>query len=86
MVNADGLAHCDFMMGKSHVAPLKQTTIPRMKLTAAVVAVNTDKMLKDELEMDLLDFVFWTDSTNVLRYIDIEKLSFKTLLPIELPL
>ncbi len=66
------------MMGKSHVAPLKQTTIPRMKLTAAVVAVNTDKMLKDELEMELLDFVFWTDSTNVLRYIDIEKLSFKT--------
>ncbi len=57
-----------------------------MKLTAAVVAVNTDKMLKDELEMELLDFVFWTDSTNVLRYIDIENLVSKLLLPIELPL
>ncbi len=78
LVNADGLAHCAFMMGKSHVAPVKQTTIPRMELTAAVVAVNTDKMLKDELEMELLDSVFWTDSTTVLRYIDNEKLHFKT--------
>ncbi len=78
LVNADGLTHCAFMMGKSRVAPVKQTTIPRMELTAAVVAVNTDKMLKDELEMELLDSVFWTDGTTVLRYIDNEKLCFKT--------
>ncbi|XP_059371009.1 uncharacterized protein LOC132158999 [Carassius carassius] len=65
-------------MGKSRVAPLKQTTIPRMELTAAVVAVNTDKMLKDELELELFESVFWTDSTTVLRYIDNEGLRFKT--------
>ncbi|XP_048039585.1 uncharacterized protein LOC125264365 [Megalobrama amblycephala] len=65
-------------MGKSRMAPLKQTTIPRMELTAAVVAVKTDKMLKDELELELHESVFWTESTTVLRYIDNENLSFKT--------
>ncbi|XP_067260191.1 uncharacterized protein [Chanodichthys erythropterus] len=78
LLNADGLTHCAFMMGKSRVAPLKQTTIPRMELTAAVVAVKTDKMLKDELELELNESVFWTDSTTVLRYIDSEGLRFKT--------
>ncbi|XP_057184323.1 uncharacterized protein LOC130550835 [Triplophysa rosa] len=65
-------------MGKSRVAPLKQITIPRMELAAAVVAVNIDKMLKEELEVKLLESTFWTDSTTVLRYIENEKLRFKT--------
>ncbi|XP_026054781.1 uncharacterized protein LOC113040736 [Carassius auratus] len=78
LLNADGIAHCAFMMGKSRVAPLKQTTIPRMELAAAVVAVKTDKMLKDELELELQESVFWTDSTTVLRYIGSEGLCFKT--------
>ncbi|KAJ8333724.1 hypothetical protein SKAU_G00410430 [Synaphobranchus kaupii] len=74
----DGRVHCSFVMGKSRVAPLKQTTIPRMELTAAVVAVNTDKMLRRELQMDLLNSAFWTDSTTVLKYIENETLRFKT--------
>lgn len=28
LTNKDGRIHCAFMMGKSRVAPLKQTTIP----------------------------------------------------------
>ena len=60
-------------MGKSRVAPLKQTTIPRMELTAAVVAVDMDKLLKRELQMNLLD-----DSTTVLMYIENETLRLKT--------
>lgn len=30
-----------FLMGKSRVAPLKQVTVPRMELTAAVIAAST---------------------------------------------
>ena len=52
-------------MGKSRVAPLKQVTIPRMELTAAVVAVKIDQMLTEELQVPLTDSVFWTDSAKV---------------------
>lgn len=65
------------MMGKSHVAPLKQTTIPRIEWTA-LIAVKTDKILKSELRMNLLDSTFLTDSTTVLKYKESEKPRFKT--------
>ena len=60
--------HCSFVMGKSRVTPLKQTTIPRLELTAATVAVRTDKMLKAELDIPIDESIFWTDSMVVLRY------------------
>lgn len=40
--NHQGLAHSGLIMGKSRVAPLKPVTIPRMELTAAVVAARMD--------------------------------------------
>ncbi|XP_014665117.1 PREDICTED: uncharacterized protein LOC106807320 [Priapulus caudatus] len=69
LTNEEGKSHCSFIMGKSRVAPLKQTTIPRLELTAATVAVRTDKMLKGELDIPIDRTVFWTDSMAVLRYI-----------------
>ena len=51
-----------FLLGKARVAPLKQTTIPRLELTAAVLAVRVDKMLQKELQLKLEKSVFWTDS------------------------
>ena len=50
--NTEGTKHCAFLMGKSRVAPLKVVTIPRLELTAAVVAVKVES-------------TFWTDSTTV---------------------
>lgn len=44
-------------------------TIPRLELTAAVLAVRMDVMLRTELQVVLEESVFWTDSTSVLRYI-----------------
>ncbi len=70
--------HCSFVMGKSRVAPLKQITIPRMELTAAVVAAKMDRMLKQELQLQLEDSVFWTDSLTVLQCIENEASRFKT--------
>ncbi len=58
------------------VAPLKQTTIHHLELTAAVLAVRMDKMLRRELQLDLHPSVFWTDSTTVLKYIGNETRRF----------
>lgn len=70
--------HCAFVMGKSRVAPLKPITIPRMELTAATVAGRMDILLRKELQMQLQDSVFWTDSTSVLKYINNETSRFRT--------
>lgn len=68
LVNKEGKFHCAFIKGKARVAPVKQTTIPRMELTVAVVAVRIDKMLRKEMQLDLQESQFWTDNTTVLWY------------------
>ncbi|KAK0153204.1 hypothetical protein N1851_005110 [Merluccius polli] len=45
--------HITLVMGKARVAPLKVVTIPRMELSAAVLAAQIDNMLKKELRRDL---------------------------------
>lgn len=78
ITNEKDEAHCSFVIGKSRVSPLKQTTIPRLELTAAAVAVKMDKLMKSELNMPLKESTFWTDSTTVLRYIANDSARFKT--------
>lgn len=51
MENGESKNHCAFLIGKSRVAPLKQVTIPRLELTAAVVSVRMDKLLRQELQI-----------------------------------
>lgn len=75
--NINDRAHCAFVMGKARVAPLKPVTIPRMELTAAVLASRMDRIWKKELQMELKESVFWTDSTSVLKYIKNETSRFK---------
>ncbi len=70
--------HVAFIMGKARVAPLKVMTTPRMELTAAVLAVRMDKILSEELHMELAPSLFWTDSMTILRYIHNKYRSFQT--------
>lgn len=69
-VNKSDEVHSCLVMGKSRVSPTKVTTIPRLELSAAVVAVKTSDMLRKELEIQDLQEFFWTDSTVVLGYIN----------------
>lgn len=69
-VSASGEVHCSLVMGKARVAPSKVTTIPRLELSAAVVAARTSVMLRKELEIDGLQEYFWTDSKVVLGYLN----------------
>ncbi|XP_078798259.1 uncharacterized protein LOC110014434 isoform X1 [Oryzias latipes] len=68
-VSTSGEVHCSLVMGRSRVPPSKVTTIPRLELSAAVVAVRTGDMLKKELEVEILQETYWTDSKVVLGYI-----------------
>lgn len=63
-------------MGKARVAPTKVTTVPRLELTAAVVAVRTSDQLRKELELEEAMEVFWTDSKVVLGYVNNEARRF----------
>jgi len=70
LVNDQGDVHCSFLCAKSRVAPWKTLTIPRLELSAVVISVKEDKVLKRKLEIPVsAQSVFWTDSTAVLRYV-----------------
>ena len=79
LVNSDGQVHCSFLIGKSRLAPLKQTTIPRLELAAATVSIRLNKVLSKEFELPVDTIIFWTDSmTDSIRYIGNESKRFHT--------
>ncbi|XP_071483331.1 uncharacterized protein [Diadema antillarum] len=78
LTDRTGRIHCAFVMGKSRLAPVKVVSIPRLELMAAVLAVSMDHFIKSELDIQVKDSVFWTDSTSVLQYIRSESKRFKT--------
>ena len=69
---------CSFVMGKSRLCPMNMVSIPRLELTAAVVAVRLDAILRAELDLIVDETFFWTDSTAVLGYINNTNARFKT--------
>ncbi|XP_033110096.1 uncharacterized protein LOC117111284 [Anneissia japonica] len=69
-INREGAVRCSFLMGKARVTRLKQVTISRLELNAAVISARLDTMLREELEVDLEPSVFWRDITAVLGYIN----------------
>ncbi|CAG2206251.1 unnamed protein product [Mytilus edulis] len=77
-LSTNGKVNCSLILGKSRLAPLKQTTIPRLELSGAVVACKLYEIIRDELEIKIDSVVFWTDSMIVLGYIKNESRRFKT--------
>jgi hypothetical protein len=69
MICTDGTISCALLMAKSRVAPSKVISIPRLELTAAVIAVKMSLVIKRELEVTIQDEYFWTDSRVILGYI-----------------
>ena len=70
-------------MAKSHVAPLKPVTIPRLELTAALVSVKISAILQRELEYEEITETFWTDSKVIIGYISHDARRFHVLLQTE---
>ena len=57
---------------------MKKLTIPRLELSAAVLAVHNDSLIWRELEIELHKSHFYTDSMIVLYYIHNEAEPLKT--------
>ena len=71
-VSVEGDVCVSFVMAKSRVVPAKQTTVPRMELTAAVVSAEVTALVKEELDMPITSESYWVDSTISLGYIQNE--------------
>ena len=61
-----GNIHCSFLIGKSRLSPIETVSIPRLELTAAVLSVKLDKLVRKELDVINCPSTFWLDSTAVL--------------------
>ena len=78
VTNPEDGVHCSFVIGKSHLSLRKHLTIPCLKLSAAVVATQLDKMVRKEIGIPINESIFWTDSSCVLGYIANEDKRFHT--------
>lgn len=70
--------HCAFVMGKARYAPIREISIPRLELTAAVISVRLSKIIQEELDMTIDRVCYWSDSTSVLKCINNESKRFHT--------
>jgi len=65
----EGKVHTSLLVSKSRLAPVKTMSIPRLELSAAVLAVRLYQMITTESTLHMSKSTFWTDSTIVLQYI-----------------
>ncbi|XP_053698696.1 uncharacterized protein LOC128745645 [Sabethes cyaneus] len=69
--------HCALIMAKTKVAPLKQLSIPRMELQAAVIGARLINTVEANHGLKVKKRVLWTDSRNVLSWIRSEQRRYK---------
>jgi hypothetical protein len=74
----DGTFGVTFIAAKSRIAPLKQLTIPRLELHAAVLATRLGKTIAEESRFQFEKVVYFLDSMIVLAWIRSQARSFKT--------
>ena len=58
LVDEEDKVHCAFMLVKSRLGHIRPMTIPRMELSAAVLAVKLDEVLRHELELTVDESIF----------------------------
>ena len=78
LTDSDRQVYCAFVMGKARLAPIREISIPRLELTAAVVSVKLSKIVREEIDLKIGRIFYWTDSTSVLRCINNDSKRFHT--------
>ena len=69
LVDVEERIHYVFLIVKSRLASLRPMNVPRLELSAAVLAVQLDQTVREELDIPISQSIFWSDSTCVLQYI-----------------
>lgn len=71
-------SHCELIMARTRLAPLKQLTIVRLELQGAVLAVRLADTIKKEMNYEFKRTLFWTDSQVVLQFLQQESRRYHT--------
>ncbi|XP_071151533.1 uncharacterized protein [Mytilus edulis] len=74
--DSSGEPNIGFILGKAKVAPTSGHTIPRLELSAAVLAVEITQTIVNNLDLHIDTVKFYTDSKVVLGYISNETRRF----------
>ncbi|XP_068229467.1 uncharacterized protein [Palaemon carinicauda] len=69
---------CRFIMGKARVSPLKHVSVPRLELSAALLAVRLISTILTMIDFRVDGVYYWTDLTIALRYIRNDQARYKT--------
>ena len=77
-INQNGCVRVTLVASKGQLAPIQQITIPQLEFSAEVTAVKLDRLVRSELNIDLTESYFWTDSEIVIAYLRNDSKRYKT--------
>lgn len=73
----NGKIHCNLMMSRAKVAPIKRQSIPRLELMGAVLGARMSQTILSTHSYQFKRTVFWTDSRTICSWINSDQHRFK---------
>lgn len=73
-----GFINASFVISKTRLAPIKALTVPRLEIQAAVMASRPKSKIFEEIDLEIDETHFWSDSKIVLHYLSNAQRRFNT--------